>query len=141
MDVPRVAAGIGAVFAEHWAAPLPPLALYMEHGRYVTGPCGYLVAQCHAVKTFDDNVYECPALLKPTPGVFLSPTSSRLLLLPLLLLLLLPRLLLLLLHFVLSRACFLILSSSSSSHPPLLLIISSPWHVTLLLPYHPRYQP
>lgn len=52
VDVTRVAARLRAVVdAKLKANPLPvEPALYMENGRYMTGPFGWLVARCQAVK-------------------------------------------------------------------------------------------
>ena len=61
VDADRVAQRIKAVMSARWAAagcgsqPLP--ALYMENGRYMTGPFGWLVTRCHAIKNAFGNTY------------------------------------------------------------------------------------
>jgi len=53
VDVGAVADVVAATLGARWAAtrvPGPPPALFMEHGRFFTGPYGWLVARCHAVK-------------------------------------------------------------------------------------------
>ena len=55
VDLTQLPAKIKAVMTQRWAAagcggtPLP--ALYMENGRYMTGPFGWLVTRCHAIKS------------------------------------------------------------------------------------------
>lgn len=54
-DQPRVQVDglvrkIRAIFNEHFSNGTPPPKLYMENGRYMTGPFGWLVSRCRAVK-------------------------------------------------------------------------------------------
>merc|ERR1712167_102831 len=51
VNIPELVKSIREVFdkkiLEH---NMPEPALHMENGRYMTGPFGYLVSRCHAVK-------------------------------------------------------------------------------------------
>ncbi len=54
VDVDAIAASLATAFAARWAAAgLAGRApkLYMENGRYMTGPYGWLVSRCEAVKS------------------------------------------------------------------------------------------
>ncbi len=31
--------------------------LYMENGRYITGPCGYLISRCHVIKKSNNKIF------------------------------------------------------------------------------------
>lgn len=61
VDLPSLTARLKAAMTQRWAAagcagqPLP--ALYMENGRYMTGPFGWLVTRCHAKKQAFGNTY------------------------------------------------------------------------------------
>ena len=61
VSVDTLPARIKGVMVARWQAagngaqPLP--ALFMENGRYMTGPYGWLVARCHAIKQAHSSTY------------------------------------------------------------------------------------
>jgi len=78
VDVPSLAARLKRTMLERWSVAtgdsgqaLP--SLYMENGRYMTGPFGWLVSRCHAVKNAWGSTYygldSCMANLM-RPGMY-----------------------------------------------------------------------
>lgn len=54
VNIDSLSASLAAAFDKRWAAKAglrgPPPKLYMENGRFMTGPYGWLVTRCEAVK-------------------------------------------------------------------------------------------
>lgn len=78
VDVPALAAQLAACVKARWAATgleakgLTPPALFMENGRYMTGPFGFLVARCEVVKNTWARYYGLDACMSNLmrPGMY-----------------------------------------------------------------------
>jgi diaminopimelate decarboxylase len=78
VDVPAIAAQLAACVKARWAATglaakgLPTPSLFMENGRYMTGPFGFLVARCEVVKDTWARYYGLDACMSNLmrPGMY-----------------------------------------------------------------------